>query len=197
MGKRKRIGFIFSYNENWIAGTYYILNIINALKTVKDIKKPEVIIFTEEENNIEIVKKETSYPYLSFFLIPKDLNIIKRGINKITRIVNIEVFPTKIKNPPIDFLYPNQHLKIINDKLKKVFWIPDFQEEFLPELFSSSEIQKRKNFQRYISENGDLVVFSSKDALEHFDILYPNSKIKKFVLNFAVTHPDLAELKKR
>ena len=59
MVKRKRVGFLFSYNENWIGGTYYLLNIINALNTLKDDKKPLVLLLTDDKNNINIVKDQT------------------------------------------------------------------------------------------------------------------------------------------
>ncbi len=36
MAKRKRVGLVYSYNENWVAGSYYILNIIHALNTLED-----------------------------------------------------------------------------------------------------------------------------------------------------------------
>ena len=29
MDAKKRVGLVYSYNENWIAGSYYILNIIS------------------------------------------------------------------------------------------------------------------------------------------------------------------------
>ena len=33
MVKRKKIALRFSYNEGWIAGAYYIMNLVHALKT--------------------------------------------------------------------------------------------------------------------------------------------------------------------
>lgn len=44
MAERTRIGLIFSYDENWIGGAYYILNIVHALNTVNDIRKPHIVV---------------------------------------------------------------------------------------------------------------------------------------------------------
>ena len=59
MVERKRIGVRFSYNENWIAGSYYILNIIHALNTLDVDKKPIIVVLSENIDNFNIVKNET------------------------------------------------------------------------------------------------------------------------------------------
>ncbi|MCF7560326.1 glycosyltransferase family 4 protein [Sabulilitoribacter multivorans] len=194
MAERKRIGFRFSYNENWIAGSYYILNIIHALNTLEDEKKPKVVILSETIENFNIVKNETNYPFLEYFIFPfpkLKYNLLQRAINKLSRVVFRKNLITKLhKQPNIDFLYPN-HIDAINvPKLKKVNWVPDFQEEHLPQFFSKKEIERRKHIQKEIYCNGDIVVLSSLDAEKDFKRLYPRSKAKTFVLNFAVTHPN-------
>lgn len=194
MVERKRIGFRFSYNEDWIAGSYYILNIIHALNTLEDNIKPNIIIISENIDNFNIVKKETNYPFLEYFIFPflkPNYNLLERAINKINRIIfSKNIILKKPKQPNIDFLYPNQIDVIKNEKLKKVNWIPDFQEEHLPRFFSEQEIQKRKKYQRDVICNGDVVVFSSKDAQSDFNKLYANTIAKQYVLNFAVTLPN-------
>ena len=194
MAERKRIGLRFSYNENWIAGSYYVLNIISALNSLQDEKKPIIVILSEDVDNFNIVKKETNYPFLEFFKFPFNqpkYSFIERGINKIGKKVLKQKLIDKIpKQPEIDFLYPKYIDEIKVDGLKKVNWIPDFQEEYLPHFFSEEEIKKRKYEQREIFSKGDFVVLSSYDAEKDFLRLYPNAKAKTVVLNFAVTLPD-------
>ncbi len=195
MAKRTRIGLIFSYDENWIAGAYYILNIIHALKTIEDDLKPHVVVLSEKEENLDIVEAETQYPYLSFYKFPirHDYSIYVRGINKMGRILfNKNLIVRKAVPPKIDFLYPAEDDSIQINGLKKVNWIPDFQEEFLPQFFSKDKIQERKKYQKEVVCKGDYVVFSSENARSHFRKLYPTSKVKQFVLHFAVSHPDFS-----
>jgi len=194
MGRRKRVGFIFSYNENWIAGTYYLLNIICALDTIDDGQKPIVVLLTDDADNEKLVRDQTHYPYIETISFPKKLSLIQRGFNKVARRFGITLFSDVLKNPKIDLLYPNQHPKVQGKNLKKVYWIPDFQEEFLPQFFSKKEIAKRKKYQTNIVSQGDYVVFSSKDAQSHFHTLYPKAPAKSFVIPFAVTHPDISTL---
>ena len=70
MGERSRVGLLFSYNEEWIAGTYYVLNIIHALNALLDSEKPVIVVISEANKNFEIVKQETNYPRLEFFQYP-------------------------------------------------------------------------------------------------------------------------------
>lgn len=198
MAERKRIGVRFSYNENWIAGSYYILNIIHALNTLEAIRKPIIVVLSENIDNFNIVKSETQYPFLEYFNYPfpqSKYNIIERIVNKIGRgFINKNVIIKKAKQPKIDFLYPNQIDTIKVEGLKKVNWIPDFQEEHLPQFFSKEEISRRKLMQKEVYSQGDLVVLSSNDAQNDYNKLYPNAKAKPYVLNFAVTHPDFKKL---
>jgi glycosyltransferase involved in cell wall biosynthesis len=195
MANRKRVGLIFSYNENWIAGAYYILNIIHALKTLDDVEKPTLVILSESSENFSKVKTETIYPYLEYaefpFKKPK-YSSFERAVNKLSRIVlNKHLIIKTIQFPALDFIYPKQINKL-SSNLKKINWIPDFQEDYLPQFFSKEEIQKRKKDQKEIFANGDIVVLSSDDARNDFTRLFPDAKATSFVLKFAVTHPDFS-----
>lgn len=195
MVERKKIGLRFSYNDKWIAGAYYIINIIHALNTLEDNEKPILILLADSKDNFDAVQNETNYPYLEFIQFPviaKEYTIIERVINKISRIlIHKNLIVNKPVYPILDFLYPT----VINDistNLKKVNWIPDFQEDHLPHFFSNEEIIKRKARQTKLAEDSDVIVLSSYDAECDFKRLYPNAKSATFVLQFAVTHPDFS-----
>jgi glycosyltransferase involved in cell wall biosynthesis len=196
MAQRKRVGLIFSYNENWIAGTYYILNIVHALKVLDDSEKPVLVILTETLDNFQRIRKETKYPYLEYFQYPflePQYSLLLRSVNKLYRILVNKNFITKtIDKPQLDFVYPKQ-INCLPHDVKKVNWIPDFQEDYLPQFFSEKEILKRKRDQKNIFSKGDVVVLSSEDAKSDFKRLYPKARAKTFVLPFAVTHPDYSK----
>lgn len=190
MDTRKRVGLNYSYNENWIGGTYYILNLIKALNRADDSKKPTIVLLTANKKSVDEVKLETHYPYLDYIIIPTKLGIIKRIVNKLFSLFGLSVFSARIKNPNIDVLYPFPGI-IKGEAVKKIDWIPDLQEAFLPDLFTEMQLQKRKSRLDGISKKGDFLIFSSKDSQHHYNTLYPHSKPAEFVLNFAVSHPCL------
>lgn len=195
MVERKRVGLIFYYNENWIAGAYYVLNIIHALKTIEDNKQPHLVILTNSHEHFKIVKEETHYLYLEYAQYPfprKPYTLVERAINKLSKVILKKIVIKKpLIYPKVDFLYPYQ-IEKLSDNLKKVNWIADFQEDHLPHFFPKKEILLRKNHQKENVAKGDIVVLSSEDAKTDFERLYPNAKAKPFVLNFAVTHPDFS-----
>jgi glycosyltransferase involved in cell wall biosynthesis len=194
MARRKRIGLTFSYNEEWIAGSYYILNIIHALKLLPSSERPEIVIVSEEKKNFDLVKKDTRYPYLEFFQFPIKkpvYTVLERSLNKIGRAFGEKkLISKKPKKLNIEFVYPFEVENLTFNPLKKVNWVPDFQEVHLAELFSEEERAKRKKYQEEIICKGDCVVFSSRDSQKDFNHLYPKATIQQYVLPFAVTHPN-------
>ena len=82
MAKRKRIGINFSYNEGWIAGSYYTLNLVSALNFLPDYQKPKLIVVSSK-SSFSILQDETNYKYLKKFKV----SFLKRIINKIGSIL--------------------------------------------------------------------------------------------------------------
>jgi glycosyltransferase involved in cell wall biosynthesis len=197
MVKKLNIGLTFSYNEEWIAGSYYILNIIHSLNTLPSADKPWITILSDSVANFDIVKKETRYPYLKFFKTPLEAphySKFERLINKI----GLTIFKKKPINKtpklaPIDVIYPFQIDNITSKPVPKLNWVPDFQEYHLPHLFSSEILAQREKHNSTVISNGDWVVFSSLDAQQDFQKYFPNATAEQFVLPFAVTHPSFED----
>jgi glycosyltransferase involved in cell wall biosynthesis len=198
MVKRLKIGLIYSYNIDWVAGAYYILNLVQAINKLDDQHKPELIILSHTTDEFNTIR-ETGYPYLTFLqlnrtaMIPS-YSLFERGINKLFRKVSgkelIKKTHTKNRLPAaLDVLFPaTTHIYFSNIK-NRLFWIPDFQEYFLPQFFSEEEIRSRSAHQQQLTKKGTAIVFSSNDACAHFHTFHPQSQAKTFVLQFAVTHP--------
>ncbi len=199
-----RIGLIFSYNERWIAGSYYILNLISSLKTLPIDAQPHLCVYAGSEEEFEIVRK-TLYPthLLSFHLISTQYAsqfypFWQRIINKISlKITKKLVFDNRPKAKDINICFPNAngyYFEKIN-KNQCIYWIPDFQEKYLPQFFTQEDLSSRDNNYKNIAFQGENnVVFSSQDAKNDFEKFYPKNKAKTFILNFAVTHPDYKHL---
>lgn len=186
MGKRNIIKINYQYNEDWIGGSYYIQNLIHALNTLESSKKPYLLIHSSNENAVNELKNITSYPYLKRYSYNK-LNILQRGINYLSRkILKKNVFRLF---PDFLFAFPSSYHE--RDQLEKqIFWIPDFQDKYLPHFFSEEELKSRDQAYTYIQKNAHHVVFSSEDAQKDFNTFYKGAVPKQYVLNFASYHPD-------
>jgi glycosyltransferase involved in cell wall biosynthesis len=193
MVRRKAIGIVYIYNEGWIGGTYYIENLIHAINTLEDHRKPVITILTTEEVNYDKLRERVSYPYLQFKPLSLPASPLAKLINRVwQRLFSKNLIEYRIN---IETVFPYDHYYPSLEKIKrKICWIPDFQEHFIPGFFSEEEIAVRKNYQSTIVERGQYLVLSSHAAKQHFELLYPTSKIKRYVLQFAVTHPDYNSL---
>lgn len=188
MIKRKRIGLSYSYNENWIGGTYYIENLISALNTLDEELKPHIVLIINKPSDYKAAKSNLSYPYMSFSLGTGETNFAARFANKITnRLFKRTLFNQTIKN--LDAVFPYYKSKAQSLASNKIYWVADFQEHFSPEFFSADAIEGRKRNQMEIQGSSEHLILSSQNAAEHFKSLYPGHTVKVHVLPFAVTHP--------
>lgn len=193
MAKRKSIGLNYSYNENWIGGTYYIENLINALNTVDEELKPHLVLIINKRSDYEAAKSNLSYPYMSFRLGTGETGFITRFFNKITnRLLKKTFFNQTIKG--LEAVFPYYKSTAQSLARNKIYWIADFQEHFSPEFFSTDAIEGRKRSQMEIQCSSEHLILSSQNAAGHFKSIYPGHRVKVHVLPFAVTHPAYQDL---
>ncbi|QRR03395.1 glycosyltransferase [Dyadobacter sandarakinus] len=194
---RKSIGLLFlSDYEKWSGGMIYILNIVRALNTLEDALKPKLVIIHGPTSPIEDLFA-TQYPYLD--LIPADLNpsFAKKAFNKIRKIVTGKsIYYHQLP----ETVYPYNESICLGKK--PYYWIPDFQEWYLPEMFPDEEVKSRKHNQLVISKSGSTVVFSSESARKDFVKFFPKHTCNLKLLRFAsalppFSHVDLAGLKSK
>jgi len=187
MAKRRKVALIYEYNENWIGGTYYIQNLIAALNVIPDAQKPELIIITNEEKHFIDLSNVTRYPYIYYRGFERKLTLAERAINKISnRLINSKPFSSYHKD--IEIVFPAAHEQYFSKVKNHLYWIPDFQEHYLPHFFTKEEIDGRKEYQLSIIKKAKYIVFSSKAAKNDFNKIYPQNNVKQFLLPFAVTH---------
>jgi glycosyltransferase involved in cell wall biosynthesis len=193
MGKRFNVGLLFSYDENWIGGTYYIINLIYSLNNLDDELKPRLVILAEKEIDFKFIK-EINYPYIEYILLTTDLNFIYKIINKITRNIFFKKNVIKSFEAKIDVIFPSNGSLDLGWIKRQLFWIPDFQELRLPNFFPEYNLVKRKNNRLKFSLSKENVIFSSQDSLDDYNFFFPMNKTINHVLNFKVFHSDFSNL---
>lgn len=185
MGKKLDIVINYSYDENWIGGTYYIQNLIHALQKLDDVEKPFLHIKSQDNNAVEKLSTLTHYPYLQRFTPYSKTTKLQRAINKISNLIcNKKIFSLY---KTFDLEFPASFTENKNFK-RNLFWIPDFQEKYLPHFFTNEDIAWRNKVYENIKKHANYVVFSSEDSKRDFNKFYTNGKPEQFILNFAVYH---------
>jgi glycosyltransferase involved in cell wall biosynthesis len=67
---------------------------------------------------------------------------------------------------------------------RNLYWIPDFQPHYLPELFDSAEISLRMQSYNEIANSQGVLLLSSNAALADFRRFYPNATVAPRVWSF-------------
>ena len=191
MGTRKRLGLIFSYDEQWIGGTYYSINLIESFNTLSEEQKPEVIVFSNETDFARL-RKETIYPYLTYeFLNLTPLSYWQTFLNKISaKVFKRSVFKNQYSGK-IDALFLFQQCGYLESipMRNRIYWIPDFQDKHLPEFFSKEALEKKDNRSKWIARNVNNLILSSEAVYSDWKQFYPEHTCSVGVVHFAVTHP--------
>ena len=189
MGKRLKIGINYNYNRNWMGGTYYVENLIHSLNSLEDSLKPELLVVTRSKDHFERIYN-IGYPYVT------NLNYgqLQKGINRISRLFIGRNIIHHRKFKILDAIFPVFDNQFIGNLSNVIYWIPDFQEKYLPQFFSNSEVKARTKHQNFIAKNKTNIIFSSEDATNDYARFFPKAVGKSNVLNFAVFHPNLSKL---
>ncbi len=184
MMKRDRIGILMSGVRNWIAGKYYIQNLLCAINTLADEQKPIIDLYVEDVNAYEDVKVESQYPYLIYnkYKVSPFMRLLRRIVYSINVNYANELSLFSVRKEDL-FVYPAE----LGTRHKKVCWKQDFQEKYLPELFSADFVMKRDKNIKSVCERNIPIVFSSYDSQADFYKYYPQYKNPTFVVQFAVS----------
>ncbi|MES2679851.1 MAG: glycosyltransferase family 1 protein [Bacteroidota bacterium] len=175
-----RIGIILTGDYGWAGGVYYAFNVIKLLQDISLTKELKIIVivnsFTPQELINGLRQKNTEFCSLdkkSFFY---------RLYHKIRN----DRFIADINALSLDVVYPMMSFDESHFKLncKAYYWLYDFQHKFLPGLFKEEEIKKRERVFEQIAAKAQVIVFSSNDALSHFNRYYPASNAERHVFNF-------------
>jgi glycosyltransferase involved in cell wall biosynthesis len=200
MASRKKIGLLCVYDESWAGGLYYVLNILRALTFLPNNLKPEITIFYSNIGVLEHVKN-VGYPFLNYLPLIKKASFHERLFAKVMRTIKGGTYKYKpqYSTNTVDFIFPCDYnartfaLSALN-RIRVVYWIPDFQHKHLPHFFSQQEIQQRDERIRAIAALSATLVLSSHDSLHDFTNFFPGYKVNIKVIPFATILPEFAHI---
>lgn len=193
MGKRKGVVLTYHYSENWIAGSYYVVNIIKALNSLPDAEKPYVLMLMGSRDGMSLIE-EVNYPYISYvFANPNDDTPLRRILRRISlRLLKHDsLLKTDLSRAEYIFEGSESYSYIRNH----CYWVHDFQECRLPGFFTAEEAAARSALPKKVAQMPDAtLILSSKDALNDFNTYFPGHRCKIKILRFASSLPDLSDV---
>ena len=186
--KRQHIGLVALGGAGWLGGAAYIRNLARAIRIADPGAR---VTFLCAESRAKEWSDDGTVVTVAIDRRRGLQRLLPSGLTKLREIVADE---------QIEFLYPitfdNRSTLGLELPVRRQLgacqwagWIPDFQHQHLPELFSQAELDfRRKNIGALVAEAPQLV-FSSENARADFRTLYPGLAEKGTVLRFA-TAPD-------
>lgn len=163
--KRQQIGILLYFDESWMGGIIYILNIIRTLNFLDEEEKPDILLFYRPSSKKFL--NEIDYPYLKpiEWQFP---SIAKGNLSSIIRNKNLFIDEI-LKKYKLDAMYPLHNFPVkTNTETKLIHWCADLQYKHYPEFFSRKQIFA-KNFRiKRALQNTDNMVVSSQAVLDDF-----------------------------
>ncbi|MEP7108049.1 MAG: glycosyltransferase [Ferruginibacter sp.] len=198
MAKKRKtplIGIIFDYNSGWMGGTYYILNLLNAIATLPVIEQPAIVIYGEKKEGFNLVQKEIQLRSIHYKRVTNIYtNKLIVLLNKMARrLRGINLFQ-KGPSSKREVIFPSPVSSFFKDAPHRLFWIPDFQEKYYPQFFSEADISFRQDYNNELTVKQYPVIFSSNSVLADFRKFYPGANNPVFLLPFVVSLPDISDV---
>lgn len=195
MAERKRIALNCRGGYNFSAGlVIYILNIIRSFKLLDDHLKPHLIIIYSDNSPIDEIR-EIDYPYIEYYNFkPLKRRFVKLAFNKIGKILFKTYLIKRYSFPKnFDILYPYFECEETFYMKKRMYWKPDFQEQYFPQYVPQAELDFVNSEMRKIASNKDYtLVLSSKNAEDDFKKFFgPHINTTK-LLRFLSILPDIS-----
>lgn len=170
---------------NWLGGIVYIDNLLSTLSTLPRTARLRVNLKPLTSSRTAQTKQLFSHPVVrhpcwsdASLTKIRDWRRCYHVHKYVFRSFGNYILPTKNKLffPVFD---TRKHWR------KNLYWIPDFQPHYLPELFEPHDLALRlENFKKIAYSNG-ILLLSSNTALKDFKKFYPTATIQPRVWSFS------------
>jgi glycosyltransferase involved in cell wall biosynthesis len=185
MVRNLTIGLMLFNDENWIGGTYYVSNLISSLGRVREDIPHKLLVFTSTEDDFQMVRDLDNRV---------KMHRIGAVASKTTTFRRLNILLGR--GNQCDILYPFVENPWLDQKAKRLRWIPDLQVYSNPQFYSMQDEKRAKQAIELIVASRDPIVLSSQSTLVEFKRIFPDASNKVFVLHFAVTLPPFIHVEK-
>jgi len=208
-----RICLSSAYDQAWIAGFYYVVNLIRALRGLPENEQPELVLMVSKAGEDLCVQEGiTGLVDSCVFVLPLPQDGTKSSLTALAKQSVRKILDTLSPRGDLKALiqrYMDKSLErmLQQDRISLLFpclrsmgadfpvpwlpWIPDLQHKHYPDFFTKNELKSRDVCFTRVGRDASGIVFSSQVCLDDFDRFFPGYKSKLRVLNFR-TVPDPA-----
>lgn len=196
-----RVGFVFTFDQNWLGGVNYFRNLLTALYALPDRKIEPVILTGMLMPSLRL----TGFPPVE---VVRSHLFDNYTLPSIIRKVWHRSFGHDLL---LERLLVKHHIAVLSHfgqlgrqaAIPTIGWIPDFQHRRMPEFFSKRQLGQRERYFAKVLACSRVIVLSSLDAQADLSNFYPTyaerSKVLKFVpgVDTQIACPSLDEIKEK
>ncbi|WP_010254918.1 glycosyltransferase [Treponema primitia] len=169
MDKKRKIGIIYSNDDNWIGGKYYLDSVISILSN-SNLFDVFILSNKRKVDKLKFIKYENNIFDIFFEKISWKFNILTK--------IYFNIFRNNMysKLQHLDVIFPAESNYLFNKLAdsKKIFWIPDFQENYYPSFFLKKEITSRIIMQVNTVYSKSKLILSSNAVYNDLVRIYPH-----------------------
>lgn len=173
-------------SDNWLGGENYVRNVLHALATLQPTERPRVRLTSAMRAKDSMLESLLSFdfveihPLVKFGRINAATRLVFRVVNRAIQVVLGRSYNIEYRN--IDLIYP---MMMFNPgSSRSIYWIGDFQEIFLPDLFTEEQRASRHRKNSAIIASPNVLVLSSQASLEDLNAHFDDIRAKIFIWRF-------------
>jgi len=175
MASQLTVAIPFEYQEKWVGGVYYVRSLLKGLALLPDSARPSMVVIGDDAASLDYLRKETGLGDLT--------RVPPAAVRKVAaRSLNPFRYRPAAGDVPIDVFLVGSPAGF---EARAVQWIPDFQEERLPQFFSAAELKaRRRRNEKWLARHRHIMV-SSEDVRGDTERYYSGYGGRVHVVNFA------------
>ncbi len=170
---------------NWIAGLYYTRHCLDALATLPNSDRPQIVAFVPEPM-LDAFFESASFvrdDWLKVIPVTKEHWQGRAGLAELAR---------TLESQQCDILFPAISPPCVPFSGHVIAWITDYQHKYFPEFFPQAELDYREQLFSFMVASSTRIACSSQVVLSDMEKFYPASQGRGSILRFATRPPNSA-----
>ena len=177
-GRPLSVGLRGSYSDAWVAGVIYVTNVMRCLETLPPESRPQIVLLEDAKPVHDDLKRLANHCGCEIWSHDES-SVPSRLMRRVRRLTGLKA---GLPNARLDVIFPAGEADATDPR--RLYWMPDFQHEHMPELFAPQELASRRSYMAALAKIEGHILLSSETAAADFRRFYPDAMLKAHVWSF-------------
>ncbi len=172
------VGLVANHTDAWLAGVIYVANVLMTLDALPAAERPAITLLTRDGSVHKLLAPFVERGAAQVRRMD-ETRVAHRALRRLRRETGVGL---GLPHPDLQVIFPASEGDA-SDR-RRLYWVPDFQQEHLPHLFSEQALASRRAHLRALTASDGHVLLSSRTAAADLRRLYPGSRLVPHVWSF-------------